>query len=318
MRARRLQAVLAVAIGALALGVGPVRAEQAVEITTAVEAWYMTAPNGGVPGGPAVSPYPAGSLHVGVAAGQEESRSYVALDLGDVDPDAEVVAARLVLPVDVANTRGAESASVRICRAPRPQDAVSGSTAPPPPADCSLTTPAIYRAADATFEADLEPMLDVLDEGIAIVAAHAEGATWHVAFLGRAGSAPSKITAVLRLAAPDAAMPAASASSTLHDSGALAAALHPESVAPVPAIGLSAPGAVAPLQPPRPSVAGGGAPTLAPPLGVAAEEGFRYSVIFGLPLLLLVAVPYFGRALTAPVVADPARRVSGGVETAGR
>lgn len=304
-RGRRVLVAVGAAV-ALALGTTTAWADRRVAVPTRVEAWYAVTPSGGVPGGPSVNPYPEGTLHVGVAAGREESRSYIALDLASVPDGATVTAATLVLPVDVdGGTRSPEAASVRVCRAAAPASAAAGSTSAPPPADCSLSTSAAYVAARSLFEADLGPLLDVLDGGLAIVPAAAGGnGTWHVAFQG-GSRGPTRIIAELSVA--EVATTAPAPPTPFFDAAPLGAATHPEFTTPAPVIGLGPPPSSAGGVIPTP-VAGRPAPPRFLPVPAAADgDGFRYSVVFALPLVLLVGVPYFGHALTAPV---PRRRVN--------
>ena len=78
--------------------------EQTVTVNNRAEAWYSaspvdtcTSPIGCPPG--STSPYPADTLHVGVAGGQETSRTYLAPDLTSLSPGASVVGATMTLPV---------------------------------------------------------------------------------------------------------------------------------------------------------------------------------------------------------------------------
>jgi len=73
-------------------------------VRTKMEAWYHGAstpagPRPGVPT-PPVSPYPAGTLHVGTSGGTEDARTYVALDDAALPSGAHVTGGTLTLPVD--------------------------------------------------------------------------------------------------------------------------------------------------------------------------------------------------------------------------
>ena len=303
----------------VALGVpGPAVADT-VTVSTAKEAWYLTIPLA-APGAPPVSPYPAGSLHVGLTGGQEDSRSYVSLDLTSLDSDAEVTSGTLVLPVAPdAGTRSPEAARLRVCRAAAPEDDVEGSTAPPPDIDCSLSADATYAPEQNVFEADLEPFIGFLDGGLAIVSQPPNSnESWHVAFHGRDAEGADGISA--RLTVAEEAVSEFAPAPAL-DSESFAADIHPEAGVgrPVPSAGLGAAAAPAPKPPvARTPAAGGSNRVVTQPVVLGTEEGFRYSIIFGLPLLLLVAVPYFGTAFTSPVVSKRSARVRNGGGRAGR
>src|SRR5690348_10541957 len=61
-------------------------------VKVAVDGWYSasaactSSPAGCLPAGAPAPPYPAKTLHVGVLAGQEESRTYLSLDLLSLPP----------------------------------------------------------------------------------------------------------------------------------------------------------------------------------------------------------------------------------------
>ena len=310
MGARRQRVVVAALTVALVLGTGIALADRTVVVGTSTESWYHVTPAGGVGSGPELNPYPPGTLHVGVAGGQEESRSYLALDLGALPADAEISGGTLVLPIaDDAGTRSPESASIRLCRAQRPGEPVEGSTDAPPPADCSLSTDATHAPGRNAFVADLDPLVGFLDGGLAIVPAVGDDGSWHVAFNGGAGSDASKIAAELRIDDDDGAAAGVGASAAPPpDSSAFAAAVHPEATGPAPVQGLgSMPSSPTDVPLASPTGPGADAPVptgqgrLVTPFGTPAESGFRYSIIFGLPLVLLVGIPYFGYSLTAPI-----------------
>lgn len=291
-------------------GPGAARADTEVTVPTAKESWYFTTPVEAPPGSPAVSPYPAGTLHVGVTGGQEESRSYITLDLGSVSSQDDITGGTLVLPVAPdAGTHSPESAAVRICRAADPGDDVEGSTAPPPAADCSLSADAEYDEERNVFEADLDQFLGFLDGGLAIVPRTPAEGSWHVAFYGRDTDAEGAEPITARLAIDDAG--SSFEPPPFFDSGSFAADVHPESSfqQPAPEPLLGGPVAPAPGSAPPPMADVAPSADLEPaegeelgrPILFGRSTGFKYSVIFLLPLLLLVAVPYFGHALTTPV-----------------
>src|SRR5687768_11459915 len=100
---RVARATVAVALAAAVVALtGPAAAAVSVTLPTAVESWYQA---GGAAAGaptapPPANPYGAGTLHVGVRAGVEDARTYVRLDTAALPSAADVLAARLVLPID--------------------------------------------------------------------------------------------------------------------------------------------------------------------------------------------------------------------------
>src|SRR5206468_7362766 len=85
----------------------PVSADDATAtVPTLNEAWYVTAqcalPTGcGAAGSSApATPYPDGTLHVGIAAGTETDRTYLNLDLGSLPAGALLTGGTLTVPLD--------------------------------------------------------------------------------------------------------------------------------------------------------------------------------------------------------------------------
>lgn len=296
----------------------PVFASRETTVGTTRESWYLVTPVPGdppvaglpdAPAAPPVSPYPAGTLHAGVTAGQEDSRSYIALDTGAAAGE-DVVGGTLTLPVAPdGGTRSPESAELRVCRAESAGDGGRGSTAPPPAAECTIGSPARYSAERNVFEVDLGPLAGFLDRGLAIipVAASTES-TWHVAFHASDSEAPDapSIEAVLLIDDDEVAAPVVTASPPALESTAFASNIHPESAISVaaPDVGIGQPTGPSRVGPPRTPAASGTVTPQTPrtaPIVVTGDDEFRYSVVFALPLLVLVGVPYFGYALTGPV-----------------
>jgi hypothetical protein len=292
-------------------------ASRETTVGTTRESWYLITPVpgeppvAGLPGAPAppVSPYPAGTLHAGVTAGQEDSRSYIALDSGALAGE-DIVGGTLTLPVAAdGGTRSPEAAELRVCRADSAGDGARGSTAPPPAAECTIGSPARYSAERDVFEVDLGPLVGFLDRGLAIIpSAASTESTWHVAFHASDSEAPDapSIEAVL-FVDDELAAPIVTASPPALESTTFASTIHPESAVSVaaPDVGIgqpTGPSRVSPSTrtPAAPSTATPQAPRTAP-IGVTGDGEFRYSVVFALPLLVLVGVPYFGYALTGPV-----------------
>lgn len=260
------------------------RASQSTS-TTSTEAWYATLPS--------VSPRPAGTLHVGLTAGLEDSRTYLALDMSGVPSDA--TSGTLNLPLDVADSSAPDTAVIDVCLAGDPGPSVEGSTDPPPPVDCSVHAPA--KVGATAFTVDLTPFLDKLrTSGLALVPTAGGSGSWHVAIFGRKN--PTHITATFEVPDPDAA-PAASqpiTTTTTTDVAPVFSAPGNEFASPAPFRLPPAPARRAPIEP-VPSL---GAPVRSP----VAPSSNRYadSLVFTLPLVLLALLWYFGSALTRPVV----------------
>ncbi|HVE63223.1 MAG TPA: hypothetical protein VNB94_05430 [Mycobacteriales bacterium] len=292
----------------------------------AAEAWYRTAPVCALPAGcpPAEtpSPYAAETLHVGVQLGAEESRTYLALDLSTLPIGTKAVGGQLRLPVAAGPQDGSsrpEAAKIQACLVTTSVEDVDGSFEKAPAADCqSVSTPAAFVAATGTgpaaFTVDLTDLATAWqDSGVAgsLALLPAEGASptdsWHVAFNGskRTGEGVAKITASV---------------SFVSEPGATEDSSPPPSVAPVegsfePPVTSGADTGFARAEtftaPESPLVAGAdqavrtaptavraaaATPTL-PVAGVSSTE-FKYPAVFLLPLLLLGAGGWAGRALT--------------------
>src|SRR4051812_25589111 len=280
---------------------------QTLTIGDAAEAWYAaspvdvcTTPLGCPPPQASTSPYPADTLHVGAAGGQESARTYLLPDFSSLPFGATLVGGDMTLPVASGTGDGTvtpESAKIRACLATKPvTDGAQGSTAAPPGLDCDVSTTPTYRASDGTFTLDLQPFIDAWAGGqprlgIALVPDAKSAAptdTWHVAFNGRkrAGAAYISSSVVMRIPPPSdppTVVPAA-----------LDGPAAPAAAAPVPPV----PAAVAPMAP---------APVVAPaqqqpqPLQaqpVALVRPFQYPLAFLLPLALLAAAVFFARLFT--------------------
>ena len=280
-----------------ALGPDVASAAESVTVGTAAEAWYdMLSPCAAVGGCPATPPrrYPAGTLHVGVTLGREDSRTYVALDLAELPAGAAVRSGRLTLPVagPGAGTSNPDAARIVVCLATTPVTDEDGSTEPPPAPDCGTRSPA--NLGGGSFTVDLTPFGARIDEGLAILAspeALTPSTNWHVAFNSRT-SEGGRITA--RLAYEAAGPPDAAAPQPIVD----------EPVSEIPVLGAP----VAPTQPLPAEVAAepevGALSTASvtqsrePP---TAAGRFTYPGVFWLPLIMLAGCGYLAYGLTQPV-----------------
>lgn len=290
-------------------------------VPTDVEAWYTITPQPAPPGLPPVNPYPPDTLHVGITSGAEDSRTYLSLDLSALSPDATVVGGTLELPVDPdGGSRNLASADFEVCLVDDPGPEVTGSLDPPPEVDCSLTSQAVLedQGDDGVqrFVVDLSVFAGQLSQGgLALLpneAARSATASWHVAFFGRendsvdaepisarldlvdVGSSPSPGGGA-SVAGPR-AQPPSRPTLSLPDFGV------PGQLPTVPGPIGDTSGAPAPTEP---GPGAGGSTLLSPllPVGSGGGEGFRYGVIFVLPIAILVLGGYFGSVLTRS--ADP-------------
>lgn len=295
----------ACAMALAALSATPARADVA-RVGTRTEAWYQTTCTAAScpPGLGPVNPHPAGTLHVGMTAGQEESRSYLTLDIAALPSGARLRGGTLTAPVSPdAGTRSAESAEMRACLVTETFEHAEGSTEAPPAVNCKVSSRGVYRAASprATFTFDLTPFAGrwstgAPDRGVALLAAEStQAASWHVGFDGkdRAGGVP--ITAVLSYDTPE-----------QPGEGDIPTTQSPPSR---PAENLLPPSGVAVLAAPKepmPPPVSGEAITVAqpaPPTGLPPAGSYRYPFALLVPLVLLAL-----GGLLAPVITHPIPR----------
>jgi hypothetical protein len=292
-------------------------ARQTATVQDAAEAWYAAAPVdvcssplGCPPAQVPTSPYPAGTLHVGVAAGQETARSYLQPDLSTLPAGATPVGGTMTLPVDTSPTDGTVTPSaveLLACLVTAPfTDATAGSTEAPPATDCSTSSAPVYHASSATITVDLTPFARAWADGapqfgVALLPSPSNVQptdVWHLTINGRSRSGPHVSSQVTYTVTP-------------LDLGST----------PVPPASGPAPGAVTvppipPLPAPVTGVPPGSAPVVAPsqpPVTIAARpvvfsRGFQYPLAFLLPLALLAGAVFFARLFTRdalPVGARP-------------
>jgi hypothetical protein len=202
--------VLAVlAAGSVALGFAPIAhaADETTVIAPDAEAWYQPNPTcaqatgcvspGSLPVTPPVeppaqpptSPFPARTMHIGLAAGQETARSYLSLPMASLTGSLSEGA--LDVPLDVAQADGSQSpetAKVQVCLVVAPVLPADGSVEDPPSVSCGSSVPAAYVATPAPhLHADLTPFGDdLLDAaGLALLPDATKAAqtdAWRVVF----------------------------------------------------------------------------------------------------------------------------------------
>src|SRR3954469_2492211 len=136
-------------------------AAQTITVADTAEAWYSatpidscTTPLGCPPDQAPTSPYPADTLHVGVAAGQETARAYLLPDLSLVPVGMHLGTSTMTIPVATGSADGTQSpasAHVVACLVTQPfVDGVEGSSEPPK-VDCSISDKAAYDAKHSTL-----------------------------------------------------------------------------------------------------------------------------------------------------------------------
>jgi hypothetical protein len=293
----------------------PAVATHTVTVPDLSEAWYATSPIdvcttplGCPPDQVPTSPYPADTLHVGVAGGQETARTYLLPDLTGVPFGASVISATMTLPVAAGSTDGTQSpdaARVLACIATQPfADGAQGSTEAPPKVDCSTSAKAAYDGRKGILTLDATALLATGSTGlpplgIALLpdpkSAQPTDA-WHVALNGhKRKGAPHVQTVITYSAAPVVEPPIASGGTVVPSgpsapSGGTVPPPPPAGELPAPATttGSDAPPVVAGDQPP--------AATAQQPAAFTA--GVPQPLAFVIPLVLLAAAVFFGRVFT--------------------
>src|SRR3954447_16756580 len=225
-RVARRAALLACAVVAplAGMGAGTAKADTSVTVPDVAEAWYAaapidvcTTPLGCPPDQVPTPPYPAGSLHVGVAGGQETARTYVQPDLSQLG-GATLLRGTMALHVDTTDTDGSvspESAKILACGVTAAfADGSAGSASAPPAVDCTTSTHPVYDAKSGVLTLDLGPFLQAWNKGapqlgIALVPNQTQATqtdAWHVTIEGRkqAGAKPVTSTVDYRPAPIDA------------------------------------------------------------------------------------------------------------------
>lgn len=314
-------AVVSLLLFALSLWAPPAWTQTAPEkakTDTSLEAWYYVADDAQEPPAPLpvipdpVNPYGENTLHVGITGGQEESRTYVTLDVTDLPAAFKLVEGKLTMPIAPdSGTIGAEDARVQLCLALPPTKSTEGSFEEPPEVDCKTRSPAGYREKPLPrLEADLTPFEDDLAfSALAIVPsdrAVEQQDTWHIAFYGKKneteGAKP--ISAELSFVEEELEIPTVDEPGT----GDIPTGTSPDfdtGIGNVGEFGTS----------PGTSVGAGSAPSTSgeaadPAAAAVAQPQAQptsltrpgYNIVWGVPLLLVALYFYFGSALTNRVV----------------
>jgi hypothetical protein len=330
-RARLVTAALV--IGSAALGFVPLAQASTSTPAPDAEGWYQPNPTCTTPAGcvtpgldnlpvtppvappalpvaPPTGPFPARTLHIGLAATTEVARAYLSYPLFALEQ--KITGGKLVVPLDVAPTSGSiapETAKILVCAAIGDIKDVDGALVDPPQTDCNSSTPMTYVATpQPRLEANLGSIAEALGSstGLALLPDATKAAqtdAWRVVFSARnrtdAGkTAPATLT--LELEDP-AVQPEPGAPEPVPTTPPTFGAVSPPvgtGFAPSPSVDppVAAPPAVAP------PAAG---PVTATPQLVTV--GYAYPIVWMLPLVFLLLGPLVGRALTkdlTPLSAD--------------
>jgi hypothetical protein len=288
------------------------------------DAWYSTSsactasPTGCLPAAAPASAYPAMTLHVGVAAGQEESRTYLGLDLTGLPAGTSLSGGILRLPVGSSQdgSLAPDTATMQACLATGTfKDDVAGSPEKPPNIDCkAASSPAKYVAAAGAvpemFTVNLAPFTlawsgGATSAGIALVPTTdtGPGSAWHVALSGhdRAVAAAMHISATVTYSSSgtsdsstsfDAAPPVDTSSTGTGSASFAAPPLAPVATPQLPTTTTPQAPVVAPQASPVAP-----APQLQPAAAVTVG-GYAYPGVFLLPILLAIAGGWLARSLT--------------------
>lgn len=303
-------AIAAAAWLAPAATAGPTHAVAHQSVTTvpdASEGWYASAPintcalpPGCLPALP-ISPYPAGTLHVGAALGSETYRTYVQPDLSRLPPGAVATHGTMTLPVSnslLDGTLNAAGARLLACLATQPfTPGAVASTQRQPAVDCLISTPPRYDAKKSELSIDLTPFLTAwahgrADDGIAVVPSPSElgqSDIWQLSIAGRGAKSGPRVRSTLtytirRSVGPSATAPPPPVAIVTRPTGQL------PPVATVPAVPPA----------PAPQVASPSQPMVETAAPLIARRGFQYPLAFLLPLALLAGGMYFARLFTRP------------------
>ena len=326
--AARLLTALLVA-GSASIGflpLAPAASAAEATLTPVVEGWYQPNPScaqptgcltpGALPVAPPVeiplSPYPAGTLHVGYAAEAETARSYLAFSFDWLS--GTLTGAKLDIPLDVDPANGdaqSATAKVQVCLATGDVTVAAGSIAPPPTVACERFARMTYSATPTPrLTADLEPLLLGLPTTSGLVLlpdgeAVAETDAWRVVFSAHDRADAAKTPpATLTLSVTDEEVvstpeqPAVELPEVVAPVGGGFVAAPPLDSGFAPAPAVQAPLPAAPLAPQLPA-------QQVLPTAQTVTVGYAYPVVWLLPLVFLVLVPLAVKALTKDLVPQP-------------
>ena len=283
-------------------------------LTDVAEAWYATAPIdvcttplGCPPQQVPTSPYPAGSLHVGVAGGQETARTYLLPALASLPTGATLLSGTMTMHVDTSQADGTlspASAKILACLVTAPfTDGTAGATAAAPATDCTTSAKPTYDASGGVLTLDLDTFLHAWNAGspqlgIALVPNATQTTqtdAWHLTIEGRRQSGAKPVTSTISYRPPPAdEIPGVTP--------LVPAAVPPAAPPSVPSVGslppaTSAGGATGPA----PVVAAQPATTGTVTRPVAFAGPVTTPAAFLAPLALLAGLVFFARLFTRDV-----------------
>ncbi|MCU1602286.1 MAG: hypothetical protein JWO22_2995 [Frankiales bacterium] len=317
----------ALVAGSAAIGFVPVaHADSTTNLTPATSAWYQPNPTCPLPTGcltgdsvPAplpvdvpLSPYPAGTLHVGYTGaaangssqGQETARAYLGFPVSSVD--GSVTAAALDVPLDTTQADGSlapETSHIQACLVSATITSTEGSISTPPMVSCDAHAVVKYVATPSPhLHADLAPLLAGLltTNGIALLpdaSSVTSADAWQAVFStpGRTDAAKTdppvlKLTVVPSDVVSEPEVPVDVPTDV---------AVPPVSQPVVPGSVANIPDVTAPTV----DVPAVQAPTVQQPQAAVTEPktitvGYAYPIVWLLPLVFLIVVPLAVRALT--------------------
>ena len=309
-------ATASLVVGSGSLGFLPIaHADSQMTLTPTVEAWYQPNPSCATPTGcqdptalPANSPYPAGTLHIALTAGQETARSYLALPLSGVV--RTITSGSLTVPLDVSQNDGSSNASaakVQVCVTSATFTAVEGSFDNPPKIDCSTAVPAAYvEKPQPHLQADLTSLTSKLSSATGLVllpdaTKAGPGDSWRTVFSSHTRSDAAKtppVTVTLSIADPPADSPDQQPVVSLPDNATSSLG----GITPAAGTGFAAPPSVdvPTVEAPAVTAPHVSAPVNAAPVlvGKTITVGYAYPIVWLLPLAFLLLVPLAARALT--------------------
>jgi hypothetical protein len=286
-----------------------------------VEAWYYVFPDSPAPAPTPlpvapdpVNPYGENTLHVGITGGQEDARTYIALDTTHLPTSFKLLDGTLTLPIDPDDgTVTPESARIQVCLATTPPvKSEEGSFDELPEVDCKTHSAADYEDKPYPhFEVNLTPFAEDLSfGGLAILptdAAKEKQDSWHVAFYAKKNKdkAAKPITAKLQFVPEDLSLPSPQTTiPTTGGGGGLSTGNFDIGGGGTGFGNVGVPsgggGTTDTGQPEKPAPA----PTQVQALPQVQPTNLiqPYSIVWALPLLLLAFAFYFGGALTRRVI----------------
>lgn len=283
-------------------------------VGTAAEAWFdlpftCTLPIGCLP---VPNLLPAGTLHIGVIAGETTAETALKLDTASLPKGATITGGTLNLPLDTAPTAlslSPDKAGFKACLLTADFKAGEGLSVAAPASDCTVSNPANYDKAGSKYTIDLQPFLQAwssgkADHGILLVpfsTAATDHSTWQVAlFSSTVANAASKITAALNLSPAVSADAASSASPAPAASTDTTSPTTPAATTPsADTGGASTVPAATDTTAPVPQVAAPAAATSNTAVsGGFAGKGYAYPIVWALPIAVLAGCAWVGRLLT--------------------